>query len=169
MKAAFEEGADILNDISAMEDDPEMASFAAKTNIPVILMHSRPRPESLSQDSSVFSYVNEYLLERAEFAEKVGIKPEKIIVDPGIGFQKEFEGNCELIRRTGELCGGKYQIMMALSRKRCIGAMTGRDTEDRLCGTLAADLVSVIKGATYVRVHDVKETIDTLQVLQYTL
>lgn len=170
MKAAFEAGADILNDISALEDDSEMAAFCAEKEIPVILMHKRGIPSEMQSNTDykdIFNEVNNYLLERCEFAEKAGIPAEKIIVDPGIGFGKNLDGNAALIKHIGELCGKKYKILMALSRKSCIGQITGREIPDRLAGTLAADLISVMYGAQLVRVHDVKETVDTLKVLGY--
>ena len=171
MKAAFEAGADILNDISALEDDPALAPFAASVLIPVILMHKRGIPSTMQNDTAyadVFSEVSDYLEERAHFAVGSGIAPEKIIVDPGIGFGKNLEANAALIRRCGQLCNKKYTVLMALSRKTCVGQMTGRDVSERLAGTLAADLISVMNGADIVRVHDVKETVDTLSVLRYT-
>lgn len=170
MEKALEAGADILNDISALEDDPEMAAFCAETDIPVILMHKRGIPVNMQNNGKyedVFEEVSSYLEGRAEFAVKSGIRPERIVVDPGIGFGKDFDANVMLIKKTGELCHGKYPVLMALSRKSCIGQMTGREVQDRLSGTLAADLVSVMNGALMVRVHDVKETVDTLQVLRY--
>ena len=163
-------GADILNDISALEDDSEMAAFCAEKEIPVILMHKRGIPSEMQSNTDykdIFNEVNNYLLERCEFAEKAGIPAEKIIVDPGIGFGKNLDGNAALIKHIGELCGKKYKILMALSRKSCIGQITGREIPDRLAGTLAADLISVMYGAQLVRVHDVKETVDTLKVLGY--
>ncbi|WP_027727907.1 dihydropteroate synthase [Treponema sp. C6A8] len=168
-KAAVEAGADILNDISALEDAPELADFCAKKGLPVILMHKRGNPGTMQKNTAYtdcFSEVNDYLIERAAFAEKSGIAAEKIILDPGIGFGKNTRDNFQLIRRCGELAGGKYNVLMALSRKTCIGEATGRAVEDRLYGTLAADLVAVQKGAFMVRVHDVKETVDTLKVLK---
>ncbi len=168
MKAAFEEGADILNDISALEDDSKLATFAAEKEIPVILMHKRGLPKTMQDlitDDDIFTQVNEYLTARAEFAVNSGIKREKIIIDPGIGFGKNTSQNFTLMRKCGELCGGKFTVLMALSRKRCIGDVTGREVEDRLAGTLSADLLSVLKGAAIVRVHDVKECVDSLNVL----
>ena len=100
-----------------------------------------------------------------KFALDSGIAAEKIWLDPGIGFGKDVEGNFELIRRCGELCGGKYPVLMALSRKTCIGEVTGRAVADRLYGTLAADLLSVQRGASMIRVHDVKEHADTMKIL----
>lgn len=171
MKECFNAGADILNDISALEDSPELAEFCAETKIPVILMHKRGNPEIMQNNtkySNCFDEVNSYLLERASFAESKGIKSEKIILDPGIGFGKDVSGNFELIKNCGRLGNGKYNVLMALSRKSCIGAVTGREVNDRLSGTLTADLISVINGAFMIRVHDVKEAVDSLKVLKAT-
>ena len=168
MKAAFESGADVLNDISALEDDERLASFCAETKIPVILMHKRGNPSTMQKNTvyeNIFDEVNDYLKKRVEFALSSGIARDKIWLDPGIGFGKDVKGNFELIRRQGELCEGKYPVLMALSRKTCIGEVTGRKVEDRLSGTLAADLISVQKGASMIRVHDVKEAVDTMKIL----
>ncbi len=167
MKAAFEAGADILNDISALEDDERLAGFAAETKIPVILMHKRGNPETMQSRVSygdVVEEVSDYLSGRAAFAEQRGILSDRIIVDPGVGFAKKLRENQMLIANCGKLCGGKYPVLMALSRKTCIGEMTGRETADRLAGTLAADLFAVERGATLVRVHDVASCVDTLRV-----
>ena len=172
MQAAFDSGADILNDISALEDDPELVFFAAEKKIPVILMHKRGIPSTMQADTeykNIFNEVSSYLEQRAEFAIKSGIEKEKIIVDPGIGFGKNLEGNLNLISNCCFLCGGKFPVLMALSRKSCIGQVTGREVQDRLYGTLAADLISVLKGAFMVLVHDVSPCKDTLAVLKYLL
>lgn len=169
MEAAVTAGADILNDVSALEDDAAMASFAARAKIPVILMHKRGIPSSMQGDTKyndVFAEVSAYLSERADYAALCGISRDKIIVDPGVGFGKDLESNKVLIAECGRLCSGQYPVLMALSRKTCIGQMTGRDTKDRLYGTLAADLVSVLRGASMLRVHDVASCRDTLAVLQ---
>lgn len=170
MKAAYEAGADILNDVSALEDDPALAEFCAEKKLPVILMHKRGIPSEMQKNTvydNVFEDVNQYLMERAAFAEKSGIESEKIILDPGIGFGKSLKENLQLIKNAGKLGDGKYKVLMALSRKSCIGEMTGKETEGRLAGTLAASLLSVLKGAEILRVHDVSETVDTLKVLKY--
>lgn len=168
MEKAFEAGADILNDISALEDDPALGEFAAKSKIPVILMHKRGIPSNMQDNTSysnAFNEVNSYLLKRVDYAKSLGISEEKIIVDPGIGFGKDLDANIDLLKNVGLLCNGKYPILMALSRKTCIGQITGKDVPERLSGTLAADLISVMLGASLVRVHDVEETVDTLKVL----
>lgn len=169
MKAAFDEGADILNDISALEDDEALAPFCAETKIPVILMHKRGNPSTMQKNTvyaNIFDEVNDYLLRRVEYAKNCGIAGEKIWLDPGIGFGKNVEGNFELIRRCGELCGGNFPVLMALSRKSCIGEITGRQVEERLSGTIAANLLSVLRGAAMIRVHDVAAAVDSLKVLR---
>ena len=168
MKAAFEAGADILNDISALEDDENLAPFCAKENLPVILMHKRGIPTNMQSNTSysdIFSEVENYLKSRVDFALKAGIKDDKIWLDPGVGFGKDVKGNFELIRRAGSLLGGKYPVLMALSRKSCIGAVTGREVHERLSGTLTADVLSVLHGASMIRVHDVKDAVDSLKIL----
>lgn len=170
MEKAFEAGADILNDISALEDDCEMGKFCGKHGIPVILMHKRGTPADMQNNTSyedVFKEINDYLVERAEYAISCGISEDKIILDPGVGFGKGLEENARLIKDAGKLGNGRFMILMALSRKTCIGQMTGKDISGRLSGTLAGDLISVMNGARMVRVHDVAETVDTLKVLGY--
>lgn len=172
MEAAWNAGADILNDISALEDAESMASFAADNKLPVILMHKRGVPKTMQEATSyddVCKQVNRYLEERAAVAEAAGIASDKIIVDPGIGFGKGLEENRRLIWNCGSLCGGRYPVLMALSRKSCIGAMVGEtDAADdgRLYGTLAANIIAVQQGATLLRVHDVKACRNTLDVIK---
>lgn len=165
----IEDGADILNDVSALEDDERLVSLAAQTSIPVILMHKRGIPSEMQKSTDyddIFREVDSYLSSRADYAARNGISESKIIVDPGIGFGKSLEGNALLIKKCGQLCGGKYPVLMALSRKTCIGQMTGRDASDRLFGTVAANLISVQNGASLVRVHDVASCRDSLAVLK---
>ena len=169
MRAAIDSGADICNDISALEDDPELAPLVARAGVPVILMHKKGVPVSM-QDSPSYAdpvrEVAEYLFAQARFAVERGIAPDRIVLDPGIGFGKRYEDNCALIDGLAEIVRGGYPVLMALSRKSCVGTMTGRETADRLAGTLAANLVAVQNGASFLRVHDVRETVDTLSVLQ---
>lgn len=189
MAAAAEEGADILNDISALECSPEMAELCAKNDLSLVLMHRFPSEhESQPSVPNIIEEVRNYLLERADFAQSHGIKKEKIILDPGIGFGKTFEENRELIKNCAQIseefvspnpptspnppqnaCFStcSYPVLMALSRKRCIGEMTGRPLEERLTGTVTANLFSVLNGAKILRVHDIKETIDMLNIAKY--
>lgn len=174
-KAAFAADADIWNDVTALagakstgaadgtaaseaEPSVEAALFLAKTKASVILMHTGP--------GSV-KEVSDFLGQRAIFCISNGIASDKIILDPGIGFGKSTEQNLALIQEPLGLCGGRFPVLMALSRKRCIGDMTGRPAEERLAGTLAADMISVQKGARIIRVHDVSAAIDTLNVMKF--
>ena len=172
-RAAFAAGADIWNDVTSLagakkanEDgtansssEPliDAAEYLAKTGASVILMHSGP--------GSV-EEVSDFLGQRVVFCLSNGVASDKIIVDPGIGFGKSTEENLALIKNPLALCGGRYPVLMALSRKRCIGDMTGRPAEERLAGTLAADMISVQQGARIIRVHDVSAAIDTLNVMK---
>lgn len=170
MKAAFDAGADILNDVSALEDDAAMADFAASADIPVVLMHKRGVPKTMQVSPAGYGNAPEevlrYLRSRADFAVRHGIKKGKIILDPGIGFGKQYEDNRAIIKRTAVFAESGYPVLVGLSRKSCIGEMTGRGVADRLAGTLAAGMFSVMRGASILRVHDVKETRDMLAVLQ---
>ncbi len=172
MSAAFDAGADILNDVSAMEDDNRLLGFAAKEKIPVILMHKRGVPSVMMDDikyDDVFKNVNEYLEKRAEIALQNGISSDKIIVDPGIGFGKNREQNAVLIKRAGELCAKKYMVLMALSRKTFFGDVCQRSVEDRLWGTIAANVYSVLNGVSMVRVHDTAPAVDSIKVIREIL
>lgn len=168
-EACMQEGADILNDISALEDDRQMARYAGNEKIPVILMHKRKNPDIMqkyTEYEDVFKEVEDYLYSRIQYAVENGIDEDKIIIDPGIGFAKDLHANLVLIKNCGRLCSGKYPLMMALSRKSFLGLLTGKTVDKRLAGTVSANLYSVINGAKFVRVHDVKEAVDSLDVLK---
>ena len=172
MSAAFDAGADILNDVSAMEDDPRLIKFSAQQKIPVILMHKKGIPAIMQNEtnySDVFKEVSGYLDARAEIALQNGISSDKIIVDPGVGFGKDKEQNAVLIKKAGELCGKKYMVLMALSRKSFFGAVCGREVGDRLWGTIAADVYSILNGASMVRVHDTAAAVDSVKVIKEIL
>ncbi len=178
-KAAFAAGADIWNDVTALsgakknngedekssdgtaasfgEPSRESALFIAKSGVSVILMHT---------GQAEVNEVSDFLGQRAVFCLANGVASDKIILDPGIGFGKTTEQNLNLIKEPLSICAGRYPVLMALSRKRCIGDMTGRPAEERLAGTLAANMISVQNGAKIIRVHDVSSTIDTLNVMK---
>lgn len=169
LKAAIEAGADLLNDVSALADDETMASVAARLSIPVVLMHKKGIPETMQQGiqyDDVVSEVCDFLAGRVQYALDAGIIPDRIILDPGIGFGKRHEDNVALIRNIDRLLELGYPVMMALSRKSSIGQMTGKTVDKRMAGSLCANMFAVQKGAGYLRVHDVEETRDMLAVLQ---
>ena len=175
IKTCVNSGADILNDISALEDGENIAEFVSESKIPVILMHKRGVPFTMQKNTKyadVIKEVSEYLCERADFAFSKGISPEKIIFDLGIGFGKDLSSNLDLIANCNffKTCWKHHQkggtpILMALSRKTCIGELTGKTVDQRLSGSLSANIFSVMKGASILRVHDVKETVDAIKVL----
>ena len=175
IKTCVNSGADILNDISALEDGENIAEFVSESKIPVILMHKRGIPFTMQKNTKyadVIKEVSEYLCERADFAFSKGISPEKIIFDLGIGFGKDLSSNLDLIANCNffKTCWKYHQkdgtpILMALSRKTCIGELTGKPVDQRLSGSLSANIFSVMKGASILRVHDVKETVDAIKVL----
>ncbi|MDR3312629.1 MAG: dihydropteroate synthase [Spirochaetaceae bacterium] len=182
MEAAWNAGADILNDVSALEDDAEMADFVFRRKIPVILMHKRGTPAVMQQNTAyndVIAQVERYLWKRIEYALGCGIDREKIILDPGIGFGKGPAENAVLIRGCGALCGGEFPVLLALSRKTCIAEMIGGTEKcgeisrpgNRLAGTIAANILAVRWSAAregmILRVHDVRETVEALKVLTY--
>lgn len=173
----YDAGCSILNDISALEDDEELATFVGEKNIPVILMHKRGIPVVMQKDvmySNPVQEVAKYLTSRVEFALSKGMSPEHIILDCGIGFGKNLEANLALAKASDEILTYVSEhteknfshMVMALSRKTCIGEITGKPVEKRMAGTLAANLLSVAKGATILRVHDVEETVDMLRIMR---
>lgn len=165
-KTCAEYGIDIVNDISALEDAPEIASLAREEALYLVLMHKKGIPLTMQEEpyyTDVIQEVRTYLHERASFALKHGVKPEQLILDPGIGFGKRLEDNIDLIAHLEDICSIGYPVLMGLSRKRFIGAITGRETEDRLAGTISAHLFSLLHGASILRAHDVKEAVDTVK------
>ena len=171
MEAAWQQGSSIVNDISALEDDPELGVFAAQKGLPVILMHKQGIPSTMQDNplsDNALQQVNEYLQQRVQVALSLGIESDKIWLDPGIGFGKDFQANKILVTECGTLCGGKYPVVMGVSRKSFVAQMIGRNSapEDRLAGTLATNMMAVMAGASILRVHDVAATRDMLLVLE---
>ena len=177
MYEAIKAGADILNDVSALEDDDNMVSLIANEKIPVILMHKRQKPLTMQQNTvytDVVKDIAHYLAKRASFAIENGVDSNKIILDAGIGFAKNTIDNITLITACNELEKiikedyklTTYGFLMALSRKTCIGETTGKPVQDRLAGTLSANIIAVQNGAKIVRVHDTDETVDSLKILK---
>lgn len=160
-EAAIGAGASIVNDVSALSLDPGMAGVVAKLGVPLILMHMRGTPKTMQLDTSygdLMSEVYGYLHSRVEFAAEMGIDPESIIVDPGLGFGKSVEGNFELLGRLREFKSLGRPVLAGPSRKSFIGKTLGlTGTEERLAGTIAACVLAVANGAAILRVHDVKE------------
>jgi dihydropteroate synthase len=158
-RAALDAGASIINDVSAF-GDPAMARLAAQKGCPVVLMHMRGEPHTMQDDpryGDVVEDVARFLAERSSYAASKGVRADRIIIDPGIGFGKTAEHNLELLRRLGELRSLGYPLLVGPSRKAFIGKVLGLPVDERLEGTLAAVALAVANGADAVRVHDVAE------------
>jgi dihydropteroate synthase len=161
-------GADMINDISALEDDPGMGRVCGEKKAAVILMHKKGTPADMQKDpryTETAAEVGAYLEAAADRAIRQGVLPDRIILDPGIGFGKKLEDNLDILARLAEICRRGYPVLVGLSRKTFIGELTGRPAADRLAGTLAAEAWSVFRGARIIRVHDVRETVDLVRVL----
>ena len=167
-KAALDAGASIINDITALSDDL-MAQLAAKTGVPVILMHMKGMPKTMQNQavySDVVQEVKEFLLERAHKAERFGINRKMIFIDPGIGFGKTAEHNLVLLKHLDEFVSTGYRVLLGTSRKRFIGQITGKDTPaDRIFGTAATVAIAANVGVSIVRVHDVAPIVDVIKVV----
>lgn len=162
--AAFDAGADILNDVSAMQHDAAMLALAAGRSVTVILMHMRGTPatmQTLTEYADVVDDVLRELQPPVERAREAGIS--QVLIDPGIGFAKTFEQNLELLARCEELTR-VAPVVIGASRKKFVGHLTARDGRERVYGSLAAVAAAVLGGASIVRVHDVRETSDFLRV-----
>ena len=169
MQAAFKAGAEMCNDISALSDDPSLGTLIAAEEGSVILMHKQGVPQSMQNAPQYRDCVTEvcaYLAERAAYAVRCGIAPHRIILDYGIGFGKTAEDNYRLIAAGHSFTALGYPLLVGLSRKSFIGAVSGAPPEERLAGSIAAAMYAVQKGASIVRVHDVAETREMLLVLK---
>ena len=166
--AALEAGADILNDVSACEPDAGMWNLAAASGAGYILMHARGNPktmDSLTDYRNVTDDVLQTLLDTAARMEKLGISSEQIAFDPGLGFSKNHAGSLALLADTRRFASLPYPYLVAASRKRFLGEITGRaEAAERGPASVAAALWAVTEGADMVRVHDVRATADALKV-----
>jgi len=168
MRDAVAAGAQMINDVRALEAEGALATVAG-LGVPVCLMHMQGEPRSM-QDAPVYDNVTDevsnYLRGRIEASLAAGIDSRDIIIDPGFGFGKTLEHNLQLLRELDCLTGLGLPVLVGLSRKSMIGAMTGHDVGDRLAGSLALALLAAQKGAAIIRVHDVAPTVDVLRVLR---
>ena len=159
--AALNSGASVINDVSAMEVDPLMVDVALKFDCPLIIMHMKGTPKNMQDDpqyESLISDIKDYLLDRTDFIISKGINPKKIVIDPGIGFGKTVENNFEIINNLNHFATMDFPVMLGASRKSFIGISLNLPEEDRLEGSLAANVVGLQNGAKIFRVHDVAET-----------
>ncbi len=167
-RAALAAGACIVNDVSALTYDPAMAGVARETGAGVVLMHLQGTPQTMQDDpryDDVAAEVAAYLAARLAAAVAAGLRPAALAVDPGIGFGKTVDHNLALLRALPRFGAAGRPVVVGVSRKRFLGALTGRPPEERLAGGLAAAAWCAWQGADVLRVHDVRPTCDALRVI----
>jgi dihydropteroate synthase len=165
--AALDAGAGIVNDVTALRGDPEMASLCAERGATVVLMHMLGEPRTMQDDpryDDVVGDVKAFLAERLQAAVAAGIAEERVWLDPGIGFGKTAAHNMELLRRLGELRALGRPLVVGTSRKSFIGRVDGSPADQRLGGTIASSVLAAAEGADVLRVHDVAEARQALTV-----
>jgi dihydropteroate synthase len=179
-RAALETGALLVNDVSALRADPDMAALIAERDVECCLMHMRGEPRTMQHDvhyDDVVDEVKEFLEERLAFAVREGIREQRVLLDPGIGFGKTAAHNLELLRRLGELVAIGRPVLVGTSRKSFLGriaaAASGREepveVARRLPGTIATNVLALERGASVFRVHDVAPVRDALATAAATL
>jgi dihydropteroate synthase len=167
MQAAIQAGVDIVNDIRALQEEHAL-EIVANSKVGVCLMHMQGVPQTMQINptyADVLSEVQQFLADRVAACLAHGINKNRIMLDPGFGFGKTKEHNIALIQHLDRLTQLGYPLLVGLSRKSVLGKIAGGDELQRLHAGLAASVISVIKGAKVVRVHDVKATVDALKVV----
>jgi len=165
---ALEAGADIINDISGLKHNEELARLVARRRVPIVLMHMRGTPKTMQKQAAYKNTISEILRElqpSIAAALGAGIAPEMIIVDPGVGFGKRAQDNLRIIRELASLKSLNFPILIGLSRKSFIGEILDRPVEKRLTGTVTANTLAVINGANIIRVHDVGDAVEMVKVI----
>lgn len=171
-EAALDAGAEVVNDVTALRLEPELAGLCAERDCVVVLMHMQGTPRTMQQNpiyDDVVDDVKAFFAERIEFALGEGIAEERVWIDPGIGFGKTVHHNLELVSRLGELRDLGRPVVVGTSRKRFIGSLTGREVDDRLGGTIATNVLALSAGADVLRVHDVAEVRQAIRVAETIL
>jgi dihydropteroate synthase len=167
--AAIEAGAEIINDVTGLEGDPEMAAVARESGVGVCVMHMQGTPQTMQdapQYHDVVAEIAAYLVQRRQACLDVGIELDRICLDPGIGFGKTHQHNLTLLRATGQFVSLGSPILIGHSRKGFIGKLLGDKADDRTAATLGVSLAVAAAGAHVIRVHDVKPTVDALKLFK---
>ncbi len=167
-REALGAGASILNDITALRFDPDMMSTAAEAGVPVILMHMKGTPADMQKNpkyTNLIPEIIEFLEDAKDRAVRGGIKERMIVLDPGIGFGKNFDHNLEIIRDLAQFRKLGQPILLGSSRKAFLGHILDREPRERDTGTMATIAAGVMNGASIVRVHNVKMALDTVRVI----
>ncbi|WP_404365041.1 dihydropteroate synthase [Marinobacter sp.] len=160
-------GAGLINDVRALQREGALEA-AVSSGVPVCLMHMQGTPDNMQRQpeyAGVLREVTGFLMERVRLAEQSGLPAGRILLDPGFGFGKTLEHNLELLRSLDQLRALGYPLMVGMSRKSMLGRITGREVSERLPASLAVATIAAMKGASIIRVHDVRETIDAVRVV----
>ena len=169
MEAAINAGADIINDVRALQEPNALEVAAQFGDVPVCLMHMQGQPRTMQANPSytnLIPQVKQFFNERIESCEQAGIKRDRLIIDPGFGFGKNLAHNLSLLGEFEQFATFELPLLAGLSRKSMFGQLLNRDTDKRLAASLAGALLCAQKGAHIIRVHDVQETADVLNVWQ---
>jgi dihydropteroate synthase len=170
--AALDAGASIVNDVTALRGDPDMAALVAERGCACVLMHMLGEPRTMQLEpvyDDVVHDVKAFLAERLAFAVEHGIAEERVWLDPGIGFGKTIGHNLELLARLDEVVALGRPVVVGTSRKSFLGRITGRGPQERVAGTIATNVLALARGASVFRVHDVAQAHDALAVAAATL
>lgn len=171
MAEAIAHGADIINDVRALQA-PGCLNVLSQSNVPVCLMHMQGQPRSMQIEptyNNMLEDIKNFFYQRIETCEQAGINPSRIILDPGFGFGKTLEQNYHLLANFSEFKCFNMPLLSGTSRKSMIGNLLKNDVTERLAGSLTTAVIAAQQGANIIRVHDVKETMDALKVLQATI
>ncbi|ALO41855.1 dihydropteroate synthase [Pseudoalteromonas phenolica] len=169
MEAAIEAGADIINDVRALQEPGALEVAAKHSDVPVCLMHMQGQPRTMQANptyENLISEINQFFEERVLTCSKAGINQNRIILDPGFGFGKTLNHNFEILDKFKEFSTLGLPLLAGLSRKSMFGQLLNRETHERVAASLAGALLCAQKGAHIIRVHDVKETADVIGVWQ---
>ncbi|WP_206485266.1 dihydropteroate synthase [Thalassotalea sp. G2M2-11] len=170
MKEAIAHGVDLINDVRALQNEGCL-DVVAQSNLPVCLMHMQGLPRTMQtnpQYDDVINDVLQFFTERIETCQRAGIAKERLILDPGFGFGKTLAQNYQLLARLNDFQALGLPILSGTSRKSMIGNLLNREVAERLTGSITTAILAVQHGASIIRVHDVKETMDALKVLSFT-
>lgn len=169
MRQAIEAGADIVNDVRALQEPGAIDVVAQFPEVAVCLMHMQGQPRSMQHGphyNDLAGEINDFFSQRIAACEAAGIKQSQLVLDPGFGFGKTLKHNYQILAQFNDYAKLGLPLLAGLSRKSMIGNLLNRDTDDRLAGSLAGALIAAQNGAHIIRVHDVKETADVLGVYQ---
>ena len=170
MAEAIAEGADIINDVRALQNEGCLAVLA-NTDVPICLMHMQGLPRTMQQApqyGDLIGDIKQFFIERINACEQAGINKQRLILDPGFGFGKTLEQNYQLLAQLHQFSDLALPLLSGTSRKSMIGGLLSRDVNERLAGSLTTAIIAAQQNAKIIRVHDVKETVDALQVLSKT-